>query len=313
MANFRRKLPSANALFVFEAAGRCGSLTKAAAELYVSQPAVSRMLARMEERMGVRLFNRVRGGVELTDDGRMLHQAITAGFNTIEASISEIEARATGMETITLSVSTAFTTHWMMPRMEKLRRDFPNVDLRFQLISGKVGGPMHDVDLGIRFFTGNETPEAGALLMPEIILPVCTPGYRDKPVHGSDIIINLTDSFRDWPNLFPGLRQRELDLYSLNFSDYSIVIQTAMLGQGIAPGWLNVVTHWMRLGTLVPAIGQTHVTERRCYLVQQSSGTPRPTVAKLRDWIIEETFRDLEEIDRMYPEMELLNLASGRG
>ncbi|WP_059412576.1 LysR family transcriptional regulator [Cupriavidus basilensis] len=311
MANFRRKLPSANALFVFEAAGRCGSLTKAAAELYVSQPAVSRMMARMEERMGVPLYKRVRGGIELTDDGRLLHRAITEGFNGIEASISEIEARATGMETITLSVSTAFTTHWMMPRMEKLRRDFPGVDLRFQLISGKVGGPMHDVDLGVRFFTAGETPQNGALLMPEIILPISTPAYRDDSTHGSDIIINLTDSFRDWPNLFPGLRKRDLDLYSLNFSDYSIVIQTAMLGQGIAPGWLNVVSHWMRLGTLVPAIRQAHVTERHCYLVQQATATPRPTVARLRDWIVEETFQDIAEIDRMYPEMELLTLARG--
>lgn len=309
MADFRRKLPSANALFVFEAAGRCGSLTKAAAELYVSQPAVSRMLARMEDRMGVQLFDRVRGGVELTENGRLLHRAITEGFNVIQASITEIEARATGMETVTLSVSTAFTTHWIMPRMEKLRRDFPGVDLRFQLISGKVGGPMHDVDLGLRFFSPGETPSNSVLLMPEIILPLCSPAYRDDTGRDSDVLINLTDSNRDWPTLFPELGQRSRDLYNLNFSDYSIVVQTAMLGQGIAPGWLNVVTHWMRLGALVPAIEQVHVANRQCCLVQQANPSPRPTVTRLRDWILEETYQDLKEIDRMYPGLGLLKLS----
>lgn len=308
MANFRRKLPSANALFVFEAAGRCGSLTRAAAELYVSQPAVSRMLARMEDRMGVRLFDRVRGGIELTENGRLLHRAITEGFNVIQASISEIEARATGLETVTLSVSTAFTTHWIMPRMEKLRRDFPGVDLRFQLISGRVGGPLHDVDLGLRFFSSGEAAQNSVLLMPEIIVPVCSPAYRDDTGRDSDVLINLTDSNRDWPTLFPELGQRSRDFYHLNFSDYSIVVQTAMLGQGIAPGWLNVVTHWMRLGALVPAIAQVHVTNRKCYLVQHATPSPRPTVNRLRDWILEETHQDLVEINRMYPGLSLLKL-----
>ncbi|MFS8981108.1 LysR family transcriptional regulator [Cupriavidus necator] len=308
MANFRRKLPSANALFVFEAAGRCGSLTRAAAELYVSQPAVSRMLARMEDRMGVRLFDRVRGGIELTENGRLLHRAITEGFNVIQASIGEIEARATGLETVTLSVSTAFTTHWIMPRMEKLRRDFPGVDLRFQLISGRVGGPLHDVDLGLRFFSSGEAAQNSVLLMPEIIVPVCSPAYRDDTGRDSDVLINLTDSNRDWPTLFPELGQRSRDFYHLNFSDYSIVVQTAMLGQGIAPGWLNVVTHWMRLGALVPAIAQVHVTNRQCYLVQHATPSPRPTVNRLRDWILEETHQDLVEINRMYPGLSLLKL-----
>ena len=51
-------LPSGNALFVFEAAARSGSFTAAAAELNVTQPAVSRMLARFEQYLGVRLFDR---------------------------------------------------------------------------------------------------------------------------------------------------------------------------------------------------------------------------------------------------------------
>jgi len=111
MPSLRRKLPSANALFVFEAAARCGNFTRAAQELYVSQPAVSRMLSRMEDHIGVRLFVRVHGGIELTESGRILYRKISEGLTGIEDAIREIEARATGVEPVTLSVSTAFTTH----------------------------------------------------------------------------------------------------------------------------------------------------------------------------------------------------------
>jgi DNA-binding transcriptional LysR family regulator len=309
MANLRRKIPSANALFVFEAAGRCGNFTKAAAELYVSQPAVSRMLARMEEHMGVQLFDRVRGGIELTENGRILHERITEGFKGIEEAISEIETRATGTETITLSVSTAFTTHWLMPRMEKLRAAFPGIDLRFQLISGKVGGPLHDVDLGIRFIHGNETEYDSVLVMPEIIVPLCSPAYRDFAERSIDTIINLSDGDREWQRHFPAFSERRHPLYNLIFSDYSIVVQAAMLGQGIAPGWVNIATHWMRNGALVPAIGEVYVTGRLCHLVHAAGTRMRPVVAALRDWIIEETRSDLYAVDAMYPELQLLKLA----
>ena len=151
MHSLRRKLPSANALFAFEAAARCGNFSKAALELYVTQPAVSRMLSRMEEHLNVKLFERAHGKVRLTEDGEILYTRISEGFRGIEAALDQIEARRTGTETITLSVSTAFTTHWLMPRMHKLRAAFPSVDLRFQLTSGPMRGPVTDVDLGLRF------------------------------------------------------------------------------------------------------------------------------------------------------------------
>ena len=65
-------LPSSNALFVFDAAARNGSFTAAAAELNVTQPAVSRMLGAFEEYLGVRLFDRTAAGATLTEEGELL-------------------------------------------------------------------------------------------------------------------------------------------------------------------------------------------------------------------------------------------------
>jgi len=86
-------LPSSNALFVFDAAARNGSFTAAAAELNVTQPAVSRMLGRFEQHLGVRLFDRTAGGAILTEEGELLYRRVLDGFRSIESGLIEIERR----------------------------------------------------------------------------------------------------------------------------------------------------------------------------------------------------------------------------
>ncbi len=319
MPNLRRKLPSANALFVFEAAARCGNFTRAAQELYVSQPAVSRMLARMEDHIGVRLFERVRGGIELTESGRILYRKIAEGFNGIESAIREIEARATGVETVTLSVSTAFTTHWLMPRMSRLHETFPSVDIRFQLISGRIGGPLGDVDLGMRFLREVELDENSVAIMPETLLPVCNRAYRDAAAastgseHGDTVMV-MDEGERGWHNRFKAFAEHGRQVSGvLSFSDYAIVVQAALLGQGIALGWLNVLSHWLTQGALVPAEEELIATSRLCCLVWPASRPLRPVVAQMRDWLIEEMRAELSTLDLMYPKLGLHDTLDAAG
>src|SRR6266550_2319977 len=179
MPELRRMLPSSNALFVFAAAARSGSFTAAAAELNVTQPAVSRMLGRFEQHLGVRLFDRTAGGAVLTEEGELLYRRVLDGFRSIESGLIEIERRRRGTETVTLSVSSAFTTHWLMPRIDKLQRQFPSVDLRFQLISGSLRGAVENVDFGMRFRDQDDDWSNGVLVMKEVMLPICSPAYQD--------------------------------------------------------------------------------------------------------------------------------------
>ena len=319
MPNLRKKLPSANALFVFEAAARCGNFTRAAQELYVSQPAVSRMLARMEDHLGVQLFERARGGIELTENGRILYGKISEGFNGIEGAIREIEARSTGVESVTLSVSTGFTTHWLMPRMNRLNKAFPSVDLRFQLISGRIGGPLIDVDLGMRFVTQDEIDENSVLVMPELLLPVCNQRYHDQRLINSageheDTVIVMDDEERGWHDRFAAFAgHRRRAAHMLSFNDYAIVVQAALLGQGVALGWLNVVSHWIAQGALMPAEQELIATHRRCCLVSPPNRPLRPIVKSVRDWIIEETRSDMRTVETAYPGLGVRNALKSAG
>jgi DNA-binding transcriptional LysR family regulator len=311
MPELRRMLPSSNALFVFDAAARNGSFTAAAAELNVTQPAVSRMLGRLEDYLGVRLFDRTAGGAILTEDGELLYRRVLDGFRSIESGLIEIERRRRGTETLTLSVSSAFTTHWLMPRIDKLQRQFPSVDLRFQLISGSLRGAVENVDLGMRFRDHDDHESNGALVMKEVMLPICSPGYRDtdaakEPSEGSTII-KLADTPEDWVTQYPGsLTSGSGPFKVLSFSDYAVVVQAALLGQGITLGWLTVVSHWLLTGALVPASGSLVGTRRTCELVHPRNRSIRPVATEIGDWIIEQMRNDISAIDRLYPRLGLM-------
>lgn len=315
MSNLRRKVPSSSSLFVFEAAARCGSFTRAADELCVSQPAVSRMLSRLEEHLGVQLFERVRGGARLTESGSILYRRVQEGFSTIESAISEIEARATGIETVTLSVSTAFTTHWLMPRMSRFSQRFPTVDMRYQLMSGRIGGPLVDVDLGMRYLEAGSLKATDTLVIPEITLPVCNAQYLADVVQGKGkkqvpTLISMDNQDRGWAAAFeaPGRADN-----ALVFSDYAVVVQAALLGQGMALGWLNVVSNSLCKGELVPATDAFRVNSRRCCLVVPANRPVRPIVESVRDWIIEEMREDMLRIDALYPHLGLLATLESTG
>lgn len=311
MRRLRRDLPSGNALFFFEAAARCKNLTRAAEELYVTQPAVSRMLARMEGHLGIKLFERARAGIELTEDGKILYQKISEAFGGIEAGIDQIRARATGLKPVSLSASTAFTTHWLLPRLQSLKNRLPKVDLRLQLNAGRVGEPTADADLCIGILREDERFSDRTLVMPEILIPVCSPAYRDDAAHGPDgavldTLLLTGDSEYGWHDRFQSLSaERHRAAATLRLDDYSVVVQAALQGQGMALGWLNVVAGCLVQGSLLPAEQEIIATRRNCCLISPNEKFSDPAVGGVRDWIIEEMKSDLRSLHQLYPALGL--------
>lgn len=299
MDNLRRRLTSPGSLFLFEAAARHENFTRAAEEMNVTQPAVSRALAALELHLGVKLFHRGKNGAKLTEDGRILKEAVTAGFAQIEQGLQNLEARKSGNTQVTLSVSTAFITHWLMPRISRCQATFPELDLRFQLIAGPVMGPLGNVDMAIRYVAQGD--DNGRFIMQEAHLAVCSPGYLklsedqrtfiqlegNKPIRFSDV--------KGWSG--------NSENPQLAFSDYAVVIQAALAGQGIVAGWLNIVAHWLQGGQLVPASGLLNRPGRVCRLVTQNRTSGSAVMTAFADWLIEEIQLDLKATHVTYPEI----------
>jgi DNA-binding transcriptional LysR family regulator len=237
-----------------------------------------------------------------------LYRRVLEGFRSIETGLIEIERRRKGTETVTLSVSSAFTTHWLMPRIDKLQRQFPQVDLRFQLISGALRGPVENVDLGMRFRDSEVPYSGGTPVMKEVMLPVCSPTYMSEaePAEGNTVI-RLAETPGDWAADYPTfLTKRRGPSKALSFTDYAVVVQAALLGQGIALGWLTVTSHWLLTGALVPASDALTTTRRICEFLPPRNRLMRPIAAEIRDWIIAQMRSEIAAIDRLYPNLALM-------
>lgn len=310
MTTLRRLLPSANALFVFEAAARYLSFTRAAAELNVTQSAVSRMISRLEIHLDTKLFLRNATGIELTEDGRQLYHAVTGGFQRIEIALEDIRAEHGDEGTVTLSLSSAFATHWFMPRLGRFQESFPRIDLRFQLVCGEPTGSVEDVDVAVRYNAEEDVDHQRWLLMEEEVLPVCSPAYL--AVHGdldssADLsghtLAHLSGSIRiPWTRYLAEFGYPTLGgSRSLTFSDYSLVIQAAVSGRGIALGWWHVVSHELLQGMLVPAASKVLRTGRSYSLVATSRRALRKPAALVRDWLLDEMARERMELSAAKP------------
>lgn len=310
MASLSLIMRSPRALLIFEAAARLGSCSAAAREFNLTQPSISRNIAGLEEALDVPLFLRSPTGLTLTADGEMLYRTLTEALHRIDGVLAQIGQRTERKQVVELSLSTAFVTHWFVPRMREFQASFPEVDLRFQLISGALRGAVGSVDLAMRRCGNGEVDTFTWPFAPEIVLPVCSPTYLaqhgsidDAPAARKHRLLQFADSdinWRSWPS-------KRADVATppgnwIEFSDYAVAIQTAMSGQGIALGWVSAVSRLLLDGALVPASTRRLMTGQTFALVAPRGRPVRDVVLRIRDWMIAEMRDDLGRLGGLWPE-----------
>ncbi len=119
---------------VFYVVAKCGSLTKAAEELYISQPAVSQAIKQLESQLGGKLFNRTHKGMELTETGgKQIFDTVEKAlklFADAESKYAELKDTATGI--VRICASDTVSTHFLLPYIKKYHEKYPNVNLILQ-------------------------------------------------------------------------------------------------------------------------------------------------------------------------------------
>lgn len=118
----------------FHAAAEAGSLTAAGERLGISQSAVSRQIAALEEHLGVSLFQRHARGLVLTDAGHTLHASTTqmaAAAATANSALQDQQDTPQGQLVVTASV--AFGSTWLVPRLRRFMDDYPDLNLDLRL------------------------------------------------------------------------------------------------------------------------------------------------------------------------------------
>src|SRR3954449_967744 len=149
-----RRLPPLNALKAFEAVSREGRCTLAAEKFCVTQGAVSHQVKALEETLGLKLFNRERQRLILTEAGREYLAVVRDALDRIALGTERLlQRQSSGV--LTVSTSPDFAAKWLVNRLGRFAEKHPGIDLRVSASTQYVDFAREDVDVAIRHGDGN--------------------------------------------------------------------------------------------------------------------------------------------------------------
>ncbi|OLS64148.1 choline sulfate utilization transcriptional regulator [Pseudomonas putida] len=293
---------SLDVLRVFEVAARLRSFTAAAVELGTTQPAVSQQIKRLEEQLGARLFDRIYRGIELTEAGVLLYEQVHMGMLTIDEGVAQVVGRDQH-EVLRVATDFAFAAYWLMPRLQRFHQANPHVDV--SLVTSERSHAMlrPDIDVAVLFGDGRFRQGESTWLFDEEVFPVCSPrllGGKALPL-APDALLKLpllhlrgesASRWFDWNGVF-----RELELPGppnpghLRFDNYTLLIQAAIGGQGVAIGWRYLVDALLDQGLLCRPLNASIRSENGYYVVRPLRKRRSTLVERFVEWLGEEQSR----------------------
>jgi LysR family glycine cleavage system transcriptional activator len=288
-----RRFPPLNALRMFEVVARTGNLTTAAAELHVTQSAVSRQIGLLEVYLGVQLFRRERHGVHLTKAGEGYSEQVMPALEQIAVATEVITAKNRS-DVLKVRAYTTFIAKWLIPRLPDFRKRHPSIAVRIITGLRDVDFDKDEVDLAIQFGDGQWSGITATRLFPDLIEPVCSPAFVERHGSGEELLSKgplLVSHYRrgDWDYWLRAVG-RTVDEHAerMSFSSSVLTWQAAVDGLGVAIGQTAMLRSELENGLLVHPFGQPVSGENRAYwLLAPSVQRDTPKVRVFREWAME--------------------------
>lgn len=293
-----RRPPLAD-LHAFEAAARHLSFTRAACELGVTQGAVSQRVRKLEESLGLALFERLTRALALTADGKILAEAVGGGIDRIDEGLAAVDRhrRPRAGTTLTLSAAPGFACRWLLPRLVRFRARHPDIEVRIEAEDRLANFVSDGIDLAVRCGQGTYPGLSAELLMPDAVFPVWSPelAARSPAVVRPDdlfdhLLLHDSRTERDggggaWHDWFrsAGLRAQRLD--GPRFSNAHLAVEAAVSGLGVALGRATLVSNDLAAGRLLRPLRHAAPTTFSYYLVQRPAGFDNPPLAAFVAWL----------------------------
>ncbi|MEO9586169.1 MULTISPECIES: LysR family transcriptional regulator [Marinobacter] len=291
----KRKIPSTVALTGFECAARHQSFTKAAEELSLTQSAVHRQIAGLEELLGVKLFKRSRQGVRLTDAGVNYYKRITVRLDELERDTLDLMGDHRADNSIELAVVPTFGARWLMPRFQSFRKEQPNITVNLTNRTRPFLFADTQFDAAIYFGDGDWPGTETYHLMHENPTPVCSPELikPSKTLTVEDIskytLLQQTTrpyAWREW-FLKAGLKV-ERDLAGPRYELFTMLAQAAIHHMGIALIPPFLIREELESEKLVMPIQHSFESKWSYHFVLPNKNSENAPVCKFRDWLIKE-------------------------
>jgi LysR family transcriptional regulator, glycine cleavage system transcriptional activator len=301
-----RHLPPLNALKAFEAAARSESFTRAAEELCVTQGAVSHQVKSLEETLGIKLFNRERQRLVITDAGREYLGVIRDAFDRIAAGTERVLQRQNA-GVLTVTTSPDFAAKWLVHRLGRFAEAHPDIDLRVSANMNPVDFAREEVDIGIRHGAGNWSGLDAVRLCTEQLFPVCSPKLmsgRNRIAKPSDLLkfplLHLDDT-KAWSQWFDAAGVADAELpRGLILNRRSMLIDAAIDGQGVVLARTTLAAWDLINRRIVRPFDIGLRLSKTFWIVCPKASSTKPKIKTFREWLLTEAADDARRLKKLF-------------
>ena len=280
-------IPSIILLTAFESTARLGSMARAAEELQISSPAVSRYIRKLESSLGVKLFERKSRGVTLTESGKDYFVLVQSSIQSLRAAGHKLR---TGKTTLTIGCAQEMSVLFLQPIYSQLKQLLgEDIEIRMLNCDDDMLPLLLSTGMDITFEQSVErTDDHSARILDEEIVPVASPAFLKRfgrelaKGPGSWLGVPRLGSaprgsgWATWEIWFDSQNCQPPEAPIQTLENYFYLLEAAANGDGLAIGWNGFVKSYFETGRLVPVRDEWLRTQTGQYAVLTTSGRQRP-------------------------------------
>lgn len=290
---YPRKSIPLNPLRAFAIASRHSTFTAAAHEMGVTQVAISRQIAILENYLNAQLFERRSQSVKLTALGRELGQQIAPLFQEIESATLDVLS-AEREQIVNLRAYPTFAYHWLMPKLGAFKEQHPDFDIRLDTTVAPLDFRGTHLDVAIQLGNGEWRDARGRELFTEEVDAVCSPDYAAKFDNFSNAesiqqaeLLHARYRRREW-EYWARTNNLEIDvLKGYEFQTSLLAYSAAVNGLGIAMGQLALIEgDLLASDRLIRPFGKSINTGKSFWIVWPTVVSVSSMTKRLIDWIL---------------------------
>ena len=291
-----KRLPPLPALYTFLITAQCCNFTRAAEQLHITQGAVSRQIAGLEDHLGYELFIRLARGLELTAEGREWLPRVQQAFALIGEGMEQI-----GQTHQTLQLKApSCAMRWLVPRLLQWQRERPDVPVKLTTtLAHGVDFQREQFDAAVIYGTPPDRSLTALHLFDEQLTPVCSPTLLKGPpalLAPADLqqhlLLHPTHNDQDWK---VWLKAADLQLSNIGSGQHFETLDQAMSmashGTGVAIGDWSLIGDDLNAGRLVMPFDLKVRTGMGYYVVMPEKQQPSAKLRELMAWLVEQAHR----------------------
>ena len=277
-------------LCAFEASARLQSFTAAAAELNLTQSAVSRQIRALEEVLGSDLFLRERQTVRLTLAGEAYAQEIRGALRRVSAATLGFKANPQG-GTLNLAILPTFGTRWLAPRLPQFIADHPGITINLTTRLAPFDFNLESVDAAIHFGPADWPGAELDFLMSETVVPACSQAmlqahqFKQAGDLAKAPLLHLVSRPDAWERWFHSMGVEANEVHGMLVDQFAMAAQAAISGLGVALLPRFLIESELARGDLVEAVHGPVESAERYYLAWPSSRASYPPLQAFRHWL----------------------------